>query len=72
MSEHQKEKHHNFIDFKKVFDRVWQQALWKIMRKYNINKDLIAVIEALYNDSRSAVLIDTTLSDWFPTTTGLS
>ena len=71
MSEHQKEIHYNFIDFKKAFDRVWQEALWKIMRKYDINKDLIAVIEALHNDSRSAVLIYTTLSALFPTTTGV-
>ena len=25
---HQKELHHNFIDFKKAFDRVWHEVLW--------------------------------------------
>ena len=25
--------YHNFIDFKKAFDRVWHGALWHTMRK---------------------------------------
>ena len=38
--EQQKEIHHCFVDFKKVFERVWQTALWKIMEKKNIDKYL--------------------------------
>ena len=41
------------------------------MRKHNIDDDLISVLEALYKDSRSAVFVDTTLTDWFPTTVGV-
>ena len=69
--EQQKEIHHCFIDFKKVFERVWQTALWKIMEKKNIDKYLIDVIKALYNDSTSAVLIDNTFSECFDTTVGV-
>ena len=47
--EHQLELHHVFIDFKKAFDRVWHQALWATMNKFNIDKTLIALIEELYN-----------------------
>lgn len=32
--EHHKPLYHNFIDFKKAFDRVWHKALWTVMRKY--------------------------------------
>ena len=66
--EQQKEIHHCFVDFKKAFDRVWLTALWKIMEKKNIDKYLIDVIKALYNDSTSAVLINNTFSEWFDTT----
>ena len=38
--DHQKEVHHNFIDFKKAFDRVWREALWEIMKKHDICKVL--------------------------------
>jgi hypothetical protein len=52
--QHQQELHHVFIDFKKAFDRVWHEALWSTMRKYNINSNLISVIERLYNKATSA------------------
>ena len=28
--EHQQPLYHNFIDFKKAFDRVWHQPLWLV------------------------------------------
>ena len=37
--------YHVFIDFKKVFDRVWHAALWATMKKYNISTTLIRVIK---------------------------
>ena len=56
--EHQQELFHVFIDFKKAFDRVWHQALWATMHKYNINKTLIALIEELYDHATSSVYLD--------------
>ena len=35
--QHQQNLYHVFIDFKKAFDRVWLEALWATIRKYNIN-----------------------------------
>ena len=37
--------YHVFIDFTKAFDRVWREALWVTMWKYNINANIIRVIE---------------------------
>ena len=42
--DHQMELHHNFIDFKKAFDRVWREALWLVMKKHNIGSNLISTI----------------------------
>ena len=44
-----------FVDFKKAFDRVWHAALWSTMKPYNINANLIKVIESLYSKVTSAV-----------------
>ena len=32
---------HNFIDFKKAFDRVWHAGLWHILRSLNIDEGLV-------------------------------
>ena len=29
----QMELYHNFIDFKKTFDKVWRDAFWAVMKK---------------------------------------
>ena len=47
--QHQQDLYHVFIDFKKAFDRVWHEALWATMKKYNISANLIQVIKNLYN-----------------------
>ena len=43
--QHQQNLYNFFIDFKKAFDRVWHVALWATMKKYNINANIIRVIE---------------------------
>ena len=47
--QHQQNLYHVSIDFKKAFDRVWHEALWATMRKYNINASIIQAIENLYD-----------------------
>ena len=41
----QQDLYHDFIDFKKAFDRIWHAALWATMKKYNISTNLIRVIK---------------------------
>ena len=62
---------HNFIDFKKAFDRVWRKALWHTMGKYNIGEGIKTLIQSLYGDANSKVRIDDNLSDCFKTTVGV-
>ena len=58
-------------DFKKVFDRDWHAALWATMKEYNISANLIRVIKHLYDEATSAVLLNSSLGDWFQTTVGV-
>ena len=69
--EHQQELYRVFIDFKKAFDRVWHQALWATMHKYNIDQNLIALIQELYSQATSSVYLDGDIGEWFRTTVGV-
>ena len=44
-SQHQQSIYHAFIDLKKAFERVWHDALWATMRKYNMDTKLIQSIK---------------------------
>ena len=63
--QHQQNLYHVFIE--KAFDRVWHEALWATMRKYNINASIRAV-ENLYDKAPSAVLFSGSTGEWFRTT----
>ena len=69
--QHQQNLYHVFIDFKKAFDRVWHEALWATMRKYNINASIIRAVENLYDKAQSAVLFNGSTGEWFRTTVGV-
>ena len=69
--QHQQNLYQVFIDFKKAFDRVWHEALWATMRKYNINASIIRAIENLYDKAQSAVLFNVSTGEWFRTTAGV-
>ena len=66
--QHQQDIYHVFIDFKKAFDRVWHAALWATTKKYNISTNLTRVIRNLYDKATSAVLFNSSMTDWFQTT----
>ena len=55
--QHQQDRYHVFIDFKRAFNRVWHAALWATMKKY-ISANLFQVIKNLYNKATSAVLFN--------------
>ena len=69
--QHRQNLYYVFIDFKKAFDRVWHEALWATMRKYNINASIIRAIENLYDKAQSAVLFNGSTGEWFRTTVGV-
>ena len=69
--QHQQDLFHVFVDFKKAFDRIWHAALSSTMKLYNINANLIKVIESLYSKATSAVYYNGSVGEWFRTTVGV-
>ena len=67
----QKPMFYNFTDFKKTFDRVWQEGMCAILRQFNISQRIVNAIQASYHASRSAVLVGDAISHWFSTQLGL-
>jgi hypothetical protein len=59
------------IIYKKCFDRIWQEGLWAVLRKYNISPGIINSIEALYTASRSMVRVGEDFRECFPTSVGV-
>ena len=60
-----------FIDFRKAFDSINRDSMFKILRSYGIPKAIVDAIRVLYDDSKSAVLIEGQMSEEFDVTTGV-
>ena len=68
---HQQAVYHCFIDFRKAFDRVWHKALFKIMRAHGIEGRIVDLIETLYATTEAAIVVRSTITDWFTTSVGV-
>ena len=69
--QHQRDMFHNFLDFKNAIDRVLHAGLWQVLRGFNIEEGLIQAIQALYENSSSAILFNSQLGEFFETTVGV-
>ena len=67
----QQDLYHVFIDFRKVFDRVWHAALWATRKRFNISTDFFRDIKNLYDKATSAVLFNSSIGDCFRATVGV-
>ena len=62
--------HINFIDFKKAFDSVDRETLWKILRYHGVPEKLINIIICQYRDSVCRVIHGRGLTEPFRVKTG--
>ena len=65
--QHQRDLFQNFIDFK-VFGSVRHANLWRVLRSFNMHEGLLQTIQALYEISSSAVLLNSQPGEFFKTT----
>ena len=64
-SEFSRYLHVYYVDFQKAFDSVWRIWLWRVMRFLGFEDKIVRILEALYQDTMSAVRVDSELSEWF-------
>ena len=60
-----------FIDFKKAFDSINRSVMFAVLRHYGIPEVIVKAISVLYDNSKSAVMVDGTISESFLVTTGV-
>ena len=60
-----------FIDFKKAFDSINRKVMFAVLRHYGLPEPLVNATGALYNNSKSAVMVEGNVSDPFEVSTGV-
>jgi len=60
-----------FIDFQKAYDFIHRDTLWKCMEEFKIPKKLINMCKTCVQKTRSAGIIEGTMSSYFENKTGL-
>ena len=61
----------NFIEFQKAFDSIHRPTLWNILKEYGVPEKYVNIIETLYENSKCAVKVNNSLTDWFFIKTGV-
>ena len=65
------ELHMNFLDFKKAFDSVHRDSLWKIVHLYGIPDHYIAIIKSLYANSQCCIRTENGNTEYFDIISGV-
>ena len=59
------------MDFRKAFDRVHRESIWKILKTYGIPTKITDLIKNFYEGSRCAVRYGGELGVWFRVVSGV-
>ena len=63
--------HINFVDYKKAFDSVHRDSLWRILRTYGIPSKIVHLISMFYDHFECSVLLEQTQTEWFDVKSGV-
>ena len=69
--ENSEEVHHLFINFKKAYDSVRREILYKILIVFGIPRKLVRLIKMSLTETYSRVRVGMNVSDRFPIRNGL-
>ncbi|XP_077866228.1 uncharacterized protein LOC144353822 [Saccoglossus kowalevskii] len=61
----------NYIDYKKAFDSVHRDSLWRILGAYGIHPKFTQLIKTIYVDFECSIIQNNALSDWFKVESGV-
>ena len=61
----------NFVDFKKAFDSIHRELVWKIAKIYGIPEKYINIFKNLYLNSRCCIRTNSGHTDYFNIMTGV-
>ena len=61
----------NYVDFRKAFDSIHRESLWRIMKYYGIPSKIINLVKMSYKNFKCAVEHEGKLSKWFRVMSGV-
>ena len=61
----------NFIDFKKAFDSIHRDTLWKIVKAYGVPDEIVTLMKCFYTKFECTVLLNNKETDWFTVNSGV-
>ena len=53
------------VDLEKAYDRVDRELLWRVLRTYGVNGELLRAVRSLYDNGKACVSDQGQKSDWF-------
>jgi len=53
--EYSKDLYACYIDFRKAFDSIWREGLWKVMQNMGYQENIVRFLEKMYKVTFSAV-----------------
>ena len=59
------------LNFQKPFDSIHRPTLWNIFKEYGVPEKYVNIIKTLYENSKCAVNVNNSLTDWFNIKTGV-
>jgi hypothetical protein len=63
--------HTAFVDFRKAFDSVNREALWRVLLARGVDPKLLGLIKDLYSGCQACISSNGTTSQWFPMSSGV-
>ena len=60
-----------YMDLEKAYDRIDRDAMWRVLRMYGINGNLLRAIQSLYAESEARVRVCREEGEWFGVKVGL-
>ena len=53
------------VDLEKAYVRVDRELLWRVLRTYGVNGELMRVVRSLYDNAKACVSVQGQKSGWF-------
>ena len=60
-----------YVDFRKAFDSIWREGLWKVMKNLGYPDKIVRILESLYSGTFSTVRVGAGMTEWFETVVGV-
>ena len=66
-----KELYFCFVDFRKTYDSIWREALFKKLLGYGVSTNFVSLLRNMHEKSKLSVRLPSGITEFFPSNVGL-